>query len=657
MHSRTRRSAFVKRVCHGRVGRAGAAHNPHTADTAVAHRGFGPLLSAMVTLAALLLGARHAAAQAYLADDPGEWAGRVAVEYTVGLHRAKSQMVDITMRVPNPAGGAVELRLPTWRPGKYLILDPAGTVVDIRAVGPDGGALPVRKTDKSTWRVQPAGPGDVVVEYSIYANSLNDRTRHADDTHAFLSGSAVFFYTDTLRDEPLRVRVDAPEGWRVATGLAQDPTQDWAWLAPGYDVLVDSPLEIGIHHLTSFTVDGTAHDIVIWGPAEPDDERLAADFSAIVRAQRDVFEGPGGALPYQRYVFLVHAQPGIGGGTEHLNSTIMCTRPESFTSESSYAGFLGLVSHEFFHTWNVKRLRPAGLTPYEYQRENYTDLLWVSEGTTSYYDDLTLVRTGLLDPDKYLAQMARTISTERRRPGYGVQSLADSSYDAWIKFNRSTPNDINATVSFYTKGALVSLMLDLELRRRTGNQVSLDEVLRGLYRDYPLEAGGFTTEQFLAKLRVLSGSPFEDFFAAFVSGTEPLDLERAFESAGVALSPGDPGEGSYLGLTERGGSVSAVRADGPAFDAGVQVDDELLTVNGEELDGSLEEYLESVEPGTTLVLGIERRGEAREVEVVTGALPIERWTLERVGEPTPEQRAVYESWLGQLWPVDDAAQP
>jgi predicted metalloprotease with PDZ domain len=592
----------------------------------------------------------HVRAQAFLDDDPAEWSQRVEVEYTVSLHRALSQMVDITMRVPNPDGSPIDLRLPTWRPGKYLILDPSGTVIDIAASTPDGDPVAISKTDKTTWRVAPTGPGDVIVAYSLYANSLGDRTRHADDTHAFLSGSTVFFYTDDLRARPLRVRVDAPEGWQVATGLAADPNEPDAWLAPDFDVLVDSPLEIGEHHLSGFSVDGTPHDIVIWGPAEPDVERLAEDFSALVRAQRDVFEGPGNPLPYQRYVFLIHAQTGIGGGTEHLNSTIMHTRPSSFTSESSYAGFLGLVSHEFFHTWNVKRLRPAGLAPYDYQKENYTDLLWVAEGTTSYYDDVTLVRAGLLDPDKYIAQMAGTISRERQRPGYAVQSLSDSSYDAWIKFNRSTPNDYNTTVSFYTKGSLVSLMLDLELRERTGNTVWLDHVLRDLYQKYPLDAGGFTTADMLASFRSLSGTSFEPFFADYVSGTEPLDLEHAFAVAGLELLPGEAPAGSYLGLSMRGKSVGTVKTDGPAYDAGVQTADTLTTVNGEELDGSLNAFLAGTEPGTPLTLGLTRRGEPREIEVVTVARPINRWTLERVAEPTLDQRAVYETWLGQPWP-------
>ncbi|MDQ7014219.1 MAG: PDZ domain-containing protein [Planctomycetota bacterium] len=606
-----------------------------------------------VAAVALALTPALARAQAYLADDPSAWAEQVAVEYTVSLARAHSQLVDITARLPNPDGRPLSVRLPTWRPGKYLILDHAGTIVQLRARDANGLVLPVHKTDKATWRIDPVHAGDIVIEYTIYANSLNDRTRHADDTHAFLSGSAAFLYTDSSRHLPLRVRVEVPQGWQVATGLAPDPVEPNAWLAPDYDVLVDSPLEIGEHQLIGFSVDGTPHDIVIWGQAEADAEKLAADFAAIVRAHRDIFEGVGGRLPYQRYVFMIHSQPGIGGGTEHLNSTIMHTRPSTFTSDSSYERFLGLVSHEMFHTWNVKRLRPAGMTPYNYQLENYTDLLWVAEGTTSYYDDVTLVRAGLIEPDSYLAQMSRTISRERLRPGYAVQSLADSSYDAWIKFNRSTPNDVNTTVSFYTKGALVSLMLDLEIRSRTDNAVSLDNVLRQLYLRYPLDAGGFTTSDMLDMLESLTETSFEAFFGAYVSGTQPLDLDRAFAVAGLTLVEGERPKGAYLGISMSGETVRTVRANGPAFAAGVQANDTLRTVNGDEFDGDLDELLEEIRPGKTVTLGLTRREQPREIRIVTMARPVATWTLEHVDEPTALQRAVYESWLGQAWPAPE----
>ncbi len=591
--------------------------------------------------------------QASANDRPAQWAEHVSTLYEVSLQRAQSQLIDITMTLDALSQDSIDLHLPVWRPGRYEILDMAGTIITLHAH--DGNLNPVafEKTDKSTWHFDTSGVRTLTVVYTIYANSLNTRTRHADDTHAFLDGSAVFLYANERRHVPCRIIVDAPDGWHTATGLAPDPEIPNAWLAPDYDVLVDSPLEIGKHQIIGFAVDGTPHEIVIWGPVEPDADRLAHDFAAVVRTERDIFDGPGNPLPYGRFVYLIHAQPAIGGGTEHLNSTIMQTRPSSFENESAYNGFLGLLAHEMFHTWNVKRLRPAGIVPYDYQHEDYTDLLWEAEGTTSYYTGIVLVRAGLKTADSYLASLASQISRERRRPGYAVQSLAESSFDAWIKFNHPTPNDINTTVSFYSKGALVSLMLDMELRARTNNAICLDDVLGDLYHAHPLSKGGFTTSDMLASLNHLSGSSFDDFFDRYVFGTERLDLENALAVAGLELSPEPIEPGAYLGISLAGNKVRAVRTDGPAFDAGIEVDDVLLAVNDtplEQIDYATS--LKGIAPGSQITLTLTRRGFPRTITMTSITKPVSRWTIRRVADPSPMQQAVYESWLGASWPED-----
>ena len=307
-----------------------------------------------------------------------------SVSYEISLPAPQTQMVEMTLHVDEVDGATLDLALPTWRPGYYSIIDPAGSVREVRAFDDRDRPLAIEKVRKSAWRITTGGAETVRVAYRVYCNSLDDRTRHVDDTHAFLSGSSVFLYPPKRRDDPITVSITAPAHWRVATGLEPVPGARRTFEAASYDVLVDSPFEIGVHDLLEFDVDGVPHEIAIWGDAEYDAETLERDFATIVRAQTAVF----GMTPYERYVFLVHVAPGIGGGTEHLNSTIMQTRPGTFDDEDRYERFLGLVSHEMFHTWNVKQLRPAGLAPYDYDRENYTSLLWVAEGTTSYYDDL-----------------------------------------------------------------------------------------------------------------------------------------------------------------------------------------------------------------------------------------------------------------------------
>jgi len=453
-------------------------------------------------LAATLLSlTAPARAQPYRPEDPrsqaDQWADQIRTSYHVDLSRSASQVVTITTTLSDLDQPEVLLRLPTWRPGRYEILDPAGTIRKLTAVDRRGEPVAFEPVDKASWRFRTRGVTELRVTAEIYANSIGDRTRHADDTHAFLSPSSTFFYTDARRDEPLAVTIDAPEGWRVACGLATHPARPGVLVAPDYDTMVDCPLEVGVQDVARFDVRGVPHEIVIWGEHRADMDRLVADFTAIVEHQTRMFEGDR-PPPYGRYVFMIHVGPGLGGGTEHVNSTIMQTRPTSFTDDDAYQRFLGLVSHEMYHTWNVKRLRPAGLTPYDYARENYTDLLWVVEGTTSYYDDLTLARAGLMTPKAYLARVGRTIAAYETRPGAAVQSVSASSFDAWIKFNHRSPDDVNSEVSFYSKGALVSLYLDLLVREATGNASSLDEVMRRMYQRFPLETGGYDEADLVA---------------------------------------------------------------------------------------------------------------------------------------------------------------
>jgi predicted metalloprotease with PDZ domain len=350
---------------------------------------------------------------------------------------------------------------------------------------------------------------------------------------------------------------------------------------------------------------------------------------------------------------------------------------DAFERPKAYRDFLRLVSHEVFHAWNVKALRPAGISPYRYDRENYTKLLWVSEGSTSYYADIMLVRAGLMTPDVYLKKLGERIDEFRRRPGRHVQSLEASSFDAWIKFNKATADAQNSTVSFYAKGALVSWMLDFELRLRTKNRVSYDTVLATMYRDFPLAGGGFTPEDLLATIERLAGSDFDAFRRDYISGTRDLDLESCASIAGLALvlkadrededDDGDSEKASNdedlpieeqpdLGIKLRDAHgrwvVDFVRSDGPAYQAGVIAGDELIALDGLRIrEVELQKRLKAYESGDEVALTLFRRDELRTVKVPLAGRPKAKWVVKRIDEPSPLQQAVYTSWLGQDWPA------
>jgi predicted metalloprotease with PDZ domain len=597
------------------------------------------------------------------------------IRYRVGLGHAKNQIVEVTASAGGIAPGAthVDFVMPAWRPGRYQILDLAGAVREVSARSGAGADLPWEKVDKSTWRVQTDGSGAAELRYRVYCNALGERTRHADETHAFLSGAAAFVYVDGRTAEPVEVRFALPEGWRLATGLPAEAGRDDTLLAPSYDVLVDSPIEAGVHETLSFDVDGVPHEIAIWGRAGEQRAKAPEDFAKIVREQRKVF----GDLPYSRYVYLVHSYPGGSGGTEHLNSTVLQTSPASFETPEAYRRFLGLVSHEMFHTWNVKHLRPAGLKPYDYVRENYTDLLWVAEGTTSYYGALTLVRAGFTKPDDYLSSLAGGISALRKRPGRLVQSVAESSFDAWIKFNKPSPDSVNTTVSFYDKGSLVSLLLDLEIRARSEGRASLDTVMADLYRQFPLDGPGYTSDDFRAAAERAAGAgggaaDLRAFFERYVNGTAEPDWDRAFAPLGVEVvsdkpkkrrgakadqgdTPESDGPAPSLGLTLRdeGGLavVATVLDDGPAADAGVIAGDGIVALDGLRLRaGDLDANLKRYKPGATAKLSLFRYDQLHEKTLTIGTAPPGDWRLERVRSPTDEQRALYEGWIAHPWP-------
>ncbi len=630
-------------------------------------RRFAPALA--VTLLLLL------AAPSRGADDP--------IVYRVGLDRPQTQMVRIEMRIPDVRSDALTLHLPVWRPGRYEILDFASGVRNVSARDAStGDPRPVAKTEKSTWVVATGGADTIDITYDLYANEIGDRTRHVDDTHAFLSGSSVFMYTPARRNDPLIVEIDAPDGWRIATGLEPVAGRDDAVRAPNYDVLVDSPLEIGLHDRFAFEYEGRTHEVVAWPPGRLGlfEDQLLDDLEAIVRTQTAIFE----SAPYERYVFLIHIGGGGGGGTEHLNSTIMQTGRGTFENRSRYQRFLGLASHEMFHTWNVKSLRPAGIHPYDYQGENYTTLLWVAEGTTSYYDDLTLARAELISADRYLDMLGGQLAAVRTRPGGNVQNLEMSSFDAWVKYNHRSPDDVNSETSFYSRGAQASFLIDLFVRRASEGRASLDDVMRDLYKRFPLSGPGFTAADFEQTVSAFARADATPLFDAVVRGTGVFDYTEALDWIGLELvqtprertdrpKPDDDGDGegdddgddetdteapedaAYLGLDLRDDDgrtmVRSVRADGPAYEAGINAGDEIVAINRRRLSaGELRARLRRLDIGEPIRLSIFRRDELREIFITPIARADASWKLRRVKDPTDAQRANYESWMGRAWP-------
>ena len=545
--------------------------------------------------------------------------------------------VSMTIREPDPDGQL--LMLPAWIPGSYLIREFARHVVAIAA---RRGSAPVRlrKLDKHSWRADP-GSGALTVQYDVYGWDLSVRAAHLDATHAFFNGTSMFLRALGREHEPHSVDLAPPRGaayrdWRVATTLqsAGAPPHGFGrYRARDYDELVDHPVEMGRFALGSFVAGGAAHEIAVTGRTDVDLARLCRDLKPICDAHIALFEPRARRAPVDRYLFLATAVGDGYGGLEHRASTaLLCARNElpyrGMRGVSlEYHRFLALASHEYFHTWLIKRIKPAAFVPYDLSRENYSSLLWIFEGFTSYYDDLMLLRAGVIDLPMYLKSLATTISAVLRGPGRLRQSVAESSFDAWIKYYRQDENTPNVVASYYAKGALVALALDLTIRLRTRARRSLDDVLRLMWREYGRDfyapgalQRGVAEDEFPQLVRRATGLDLRRQIRDWAYGTRELPLPQLFDAIGIdfRLAPPDPAPALGARLATRHGELTVATAyDGQAARrAGLAAGDVIVAADGLRVDEkSLKALLTRRRAGERLALHVFRRDELMRLDV------------------------------------------
>ncbi len=577
------------------------------------------------------------------------------IHYTLGMTQPSTHYVEVRIDMSERAPGdeTVELSMGAWRTGRYVILDFAGGVSDVRVTDPGGNALSWKKTDKQTWSITKGGQTSVIVEYRVYANEFNLRTRGLNDEHAFVDPVAVFMYMRDASDVPLTLTVKPYGNWRVTTGLDLVEDRPFTYTAPTFEYFADCPLEIGTHTEYEFVHEGKQHVWMIAGTATYDIDRLITDTKKIITENLRFW----GRLPYERYIFMVHVAPGSGGGTEHINSTIMGADPFTFVNDRSYDGFLGLVSHEYFHTWNVKQLRPAGITPYDFSKENYSEEFWLAEGGTSFFDELILLRGGFSDADTYIARLGRDIEQDRQRPGNAKQSVTESSFDAWVKYWKRSENSYNTDSDYYGKGRLATMLLNLEILRMSAGTRSMDDVMRAMFERFPVFERGYTVEDLRAVCEEFAGGSLKEFFARYIYGTDPYPWESALAVAGLSLEPGSSEERAALGIGMSDGTdgirVRAVIDGSAARQAGLDVGDIIVAVNGYKVTTSeLNARLGESKPGDRMSVALFRNGMLRTIEVILGKDTVPSYVVTRAETPTPEQQASYEKWLGVPWPSE-----
>ena len=611
----------------------------------------------------------------------------LALRYTVDLEDTRNHYLTIKVEVPVDSD-TTELMMAVWTPGSYLVREYARNI-DSMTVTSEGRELEFEKIRKNRWLVETKGIKSFEVSYRLYCNEMSVRTNWVGNQYAMINGAPTFITVPDRLDKQHEVQLLLPRNWtRSATSLKSVGDDPHRFVAENFDELVDSPIVAGNVSVYPFVVGGIEHQLVNVGEAGYwDGTKAATDLKKVVEAHQEMW----GVVPYDRYMFI-NMIVESGGGLEHDNSSVLMTSRWSFRDRGRYKSWLSLASHEFFHTWNIRRLRPKSLVTYDYENEVYTDSLWIAEGITSYYEDLLLLRAGLLSRSEFLSRLSGNVEGVQRTGGRKLQSLKDSSYDAWIKYYRPDENSSNTRISYYSKGAVAAFLLDARIRKLTKGEKSLDDLMRKLFAEYVTT--GYTTEEFRAAASELAGQDLSEWFDSVIDSTDELDYsdieaigvvapykkpatqakkeadkkeadkketdkkvlsglsglkDRLASAVGGMSRPSKSRGRPYLGFRTSAADgivkVTSVKPDSPASEVGMNIEDEVIAVNGFRITSSVDSRLSQYEVGDELEILISRRGQLMTLNLTIGQLESSSYRLRFVSRPSKEQRRQLDLWL------------
>ncbi len=572
--------------------------------------------------------------------------------YRVSIPEPENHLLQVELAIADWQAEFIDLKLPVWTPGSYLVREYAKYLQDFVAIAESGQSLEWQKISKNHWRVNcassqksPPNNSQIKIRYRIFCNELTVRTNHIDNTHAFFTGAAVFMYVSEHTQQPYNVEISIPqENWKIATALPALADHPHTFYAKDFDTLVDSPFEIGIHDRYEFTVQDKPHSIVVWGQHNADMQRIVKDTAAIVTVEAEMF----GGLPYEHYDFILHTSNGFGG-LEHKDCCVLLYNRLGFRKEESYLQFINLVAHEFFHTWNVKRIRPKALETFDYDHESYTGSLWFSEGTTSYYDQIFPLRAKLYDARHYLKLVSKSITRLQTTFGRNVQSLYESSFDTWIKLYRPDANTHNNQISYYLKGELLSMLLDLLIRYKTNNLRSLDRVMQIMWERFGKGEIGFSEAELHEVISSVAGVDLSDFWKDYLYGTKELDYNYYLEPFGLELQTARQ-DIPFIGMTLKSkngiAEIEKVEFGSPAQKAGISTGNILLAIAGIRVTAeTFSDRLRDFSAGDAIALTIFQQDLLKTVEVILQPPICNHFEVAQSANASPNQERNLRLWL------------
>ena len=571
-------------------------------------------------------------------------AGLAKISYTLSFPEAQAHYVEVEMNIAGLNQPNLEVKMPVWAPGSYLVREFAKNIESL-SVSANGKAVAAPKINKNTWKINTAGLSSVTVKYKVYAFELSVRTSFIDVSHAFLSSTGIFLFPKGMLSQPSTITIKPYKDWnKVSTSLEMVKGDVFTRTAPNYDILYDSPLEIGTQDVFDFDVDGVHYEVAMYGGGNYDKERLKVDMAKIIREEAAVYA----ENPNKHYTFIVHNKQRNGGGLEHLSSTVLGASRDQYGTEGGYHGFLSLVAHEHFHLWNVKRLRPIALGPFDYDNENYTTNLWIAEGFTAYYQNLILRYAGLTSPNGYLGEVAGDINTVENQPGTKVQPLSESSFDAWIKSYRPNENSYNTGISYYDKGAVIGMLLDLEIINSSNGKYSLNDVMKYMYDTYyKTKKRGYTDAEFKAGFEKFAGKNLDDFYAKYINGLASIDYNKYLGYAGYKLndelaSANEPTLGVF---TNQRNIITTVLRGGPGWVDGLNVNDQISAIDDNPVTTNLNDIIKGKKVGDKIIVTVTRDGQGYKIPVTLKRNDNVNYKIIEVENPSAQQLAVRKKWL------------
>ena len=564
--------------------------------------------------------------------------------YEVAMSQPQTHLFEVKLTVSNWDSDLLDVKMPVWTPGSYLVREYAKQLQDFAAVGSEGKKLTAIKIAKNHWQIQTDNSTEITISYRMFANELTVRTNHLDATHGYFNPAALCFYVPGYESSPIEITIIPPHpDWRITTPLPEINPK--TFLADDLDTLIDSPFEIGSQQVYDFTILDKPHQLVVWGEGNLDPKIAIGDIKKIVEVEAKIF----GGLPYEKYIFLLHLSPGGGGGLEHKNCCSLLYPRFNFQGAEQHNRFMQLVAHEFFHLWNIKRIRPAALEKFDYEGENYTPSLWFSEGTTSYYDLIIPRRAGIYDKDEFLAELSKEITRFLTTPGRLVQPLSESSFDAWIKLYRPDANSSNSQMSYYLKGEMVTLLLDLLIRDRTHGAKSFDDVLVTMWEKFGKAEIGFTETQLKNIIESIATEDLTEFYDRYIHGVEELPFNDYLAPFGIELQA-VAAHTPYLGInvkTEHGReAIKSVASNSPAQLAGIDAGDELLAIDGFKVSADkLNDRLKTYQVGQQINLTIFHADRLMTVPVTLSAPQPQQYHLRSLEHTSDLQRQLFKAWV------------